>query len=247
MKRAYSVLEVKSIDADSRHIRGLATTPSTDRQGDVVLPEGAVFQLPIPLLWQHDHAQPIGHVISASVTTAGIEIVAKISTITDVGRLKDRVDEAWHAIKNGLVKGLSIGFRALERRPFGDGWKFTSWEWLELSAVTIPANADATITTIKRADRAARPCRVVRLGPEFMPKASPTSGWPDFLDRHVDAMLKTVPAKASAKVHSDLEMVATMAGATNATRHWLERQVRSERARIDDLTTRLDRLERDAE
>ena len=63
---------------------------------------GAKFKLPMPLLWQHDSEQPIGHVTHAKVTKAGIEIVAKIARIAEPGRLKDRLDEAWQSIKARL-------------------------------------------------------------------------------------------------------------------------------------------------
>ena len=36
------------------------------------------------------------------------------------------------------------------------GIDFSEWDWFELSAVTIPANADATITTIKSIDAGLR-------------------------------------------------------------------------------------------
>jgi HK97 family phage major capsid protein/HK97 family phage prohead protease len=159
MKRAYSLLTIKSIDDDSRVLEGIATTPSPDRMGDVVEPKGAVFKLPIPLLWQHDAEQPIGHVISAKVGDDGIAIRARIQRIDEPGRLKDRLDEAWQSIKHGLVRGLSIGFSPLESESLGkDTWaqRFLSWDWLELSAVTIPANAEASITALKSADRALR-------------------------------------------------------------------------------------------
>lgn len=52
--RAYSVLEIKSVNEDQRLITGIATTPETDRQGDVVNPLGAKFAAELPLLWQHN-------------------------------------------------------------------------------------------------------------------------------------------------------------------------------------------------
>jgi HK97 family phage prohead protease len=158
MNRAYSLLTVKAVDEDARQITGMATTPEPDRLGDVVEPDGAQFKLPLALLWQHDSARPIGHVTKAKVSKGGIEIVAKISHIAEQGRLKDRLDEAWQSIKAGLVRGLSIGFRPIERSFLedGDGVRFIKWEWLELSAVTIPANAETTIATIKSIDTAQR-------------------------------------------------------------------------------------------
>lgn len=154
LNRAYSLLAIKSVDAELRVITGIATTPSTDRMGDIVKSEGAEFKLPIPLLWQHDSRQPIGEVFAASVTAAGIEIKARIAKIDEPGTLKDRLDEAWQSLKSGLVKGLSIGFQSLEDADIKGtyGIRFLKWLWLELSAVTIPANGDANIQTVKQCD-----------------------------------------------------------------------------------------------
>ena len=153
MTKAYSVLKVKAIteDADTRTITGIASTPSQDRDNDVMEMEGARFALPIPLLWQHNHNEPIGEVTSATVTAEGIEIVATIVKIDEEGSLKNRTDEAWQSIKSGLVKCLSIGFRLLEYNYLEDsyGLHIKEWEWYELSAVTVPANPDAMITSVK--------------------------------------------------------------------------------------------------
>ncbi len=149
MKRAYSVLTVKSIDEDKGEIRGIATTPSVDSYGDIVEPKGAKYKLPIPLLWQHQNGEPIGTVEKATVTKDGIEVVAKIAR-----GVTDRIDEAWTLIKAGLVRGLSIGFKPDEYVFMENGgMRISAWTWLELSAVTIPANSDATIQSVKSADR----------------------------------------------------------------------------------------------
>ena len=151
MKKAYSVLQVKSVDAEQRILKGVASTPSPDRADDIVDPQGAKFALPIPFLWQHMHSQPIGQVTEAVVTDKGIEVTIQIAQIEEEGKLKDRIDEAWLSIKSGLVKGLSIGFRGItvEDIPRSWGLNFKEWEWYELSAVTVPANSEATITEIK--------------------------------------------------------------------------------------------------
>lgn len=146
MNRAFSILSIKSVDDEQGIIEGVASTPTTDRMGDVVEPKGAQFNLPLPLLWQHSAREPLGHVLSAKVTDAGIMIRAKIER----GVLPE-IDRAWTLIKAGLVRGLSIGFREIEGADIKGSWgrRFTKWEWLELSAVTIPANSEATIQTIK--------------------------------------------------------------------------------------------------
>lgn len=154
INRAWSKFTVKSVDDSKRIIEGIATTPSTDRAQDVVEPMGASFDLPMPFLWQHDSDQPVGHVIAAAPNRSGIPVTIKMAQIDEPGTLRDRLNEAWQSIKIGLVKGLSIGFAPIEHSYIeGGGIHFTKWNWLELSAVTIPANADASITAIKSADQ----------------------------------------------------------------------------------------------
>lgn len=146
--RAYSLLEITKADEDTGILEGIATTPTTDRMGDIVEPLGAQFTLPIPFLWQHLSSQPIGQVIKAVVTEKGIKVVVQIAR----GILPE-IDRAWTLIKSGLVRGLSIGFRGIESADINGTWgiRFTKWDWLELSAVTIPANAEAGITAVKSA------------------------------------------------------------------------------------------------
>lgn len=157
MNRAYALLEVKSLDEEKRIIEGIATTPTVDRAGDIVEPDGAEFKLPIPLLWQHRSDQPIGHVVAAKVSKQGIRVRAQLARIDEEGPLKNRLDEAWQSIKSGLVRGLSIGFKGTEVEQMDDsfGIRFLKWVWLELSAVTIPANQDASIEAVKSFDVAA--------------------------------------------------------------------------------------------
>ena len=50
MDRAFSSFSIKAVDEDRREVEGWASTPSTDRQNDQLLPEGAKFELPLPFL-----------------------------------------------------------------------------------------------------------------------------------------------------------------------------------------------------
>jgi HK97 family phage prohead protease len=157
---AYSTLEVKAFgeEGGKRTFKGIATTPTADRMGDVVEPKGAEFKLPIPLLWQHDNGQPIGWVRAARVTAGGIEVDCEMAAVDEEGTLKARLDEAWQSIKAKLVAGLSIGFKPIESARIGDtySYRYLKWLWLELSAVTVPANGDASITAIKAIDTSTR-------------------------------------------------------------------------------------------
>lgn len=153
--RAYSILTVKSVDAETRVIRGIATTPSPDRVGDIVEPMGVKFSNPSPLLWQHNHDQPVGTVKFDKPTANGITFEAQLPIIEESGTLKDRVDEAWQSVKAGLVAAVSIGFRVIEdgyEQIKGGGIRFLKTEVMELSLVTIPANQDATISYVKSID-----------------------------------------------------------------------------------------------
>jgi HK97 family phage major capsid protein len=159
MTRAYSLLEVKAVDKALRIIEGIASTPTPDRGGDVMMPAGAQFTLPIPFLWFHDAENPIGEVFEADVRPDGIYIKARISEVTQPGRLKTLVNDAWAAFTATppLVRGLSIGWKPIEQEPIkGTALvRVLKWIWGELSAVTVPMNTDATILSVKQADLAA--------------------------------------------------------------------------------------------
>jgi HK97 family phage major capsid protein/HK97 family phage prohead protease len=156
MDRAYSLLEVKHIEEDARVITGVATTPSPDRVGDIVEPLGVAFNNPMPLLHHHKSDQPVGFVTFGVPNKKGIGFTARLPKIADAGVLKDRVDTAWGEVKAGLVRGVSIGFRPIETERLDDGGlRFLKSEVMELSLVTIPANAEATIQSVKSFDQAA--------------------------------------------------------------------------------------------
>lgn len=157
--RAYSLLNVKGVEerADEWVITGIASTPTPDRMGDIVEPLGAKFTLPMPLLWQHYSDKPVGRVEFAKPTKDGIPYVAHLPKVVEAGTLRERIEEAVQSIKYRLVGAVSIGFRGLEgavEMLKTGGLRFLEWEWLELSLVTIPANAEATVATIKSLDSA---------------------------------------------------------------------------------------------
>jgi HK97 family phage major capsid protein/HK97 family phage prohead protease len=154
MNRAYSILTVKAVEDEQRIIRGVATTPNPDRVGDIVEPLGVQFKNPMPLLHQHVHDKPVGTVTFDKPTKDGITFEAKLPIIEEAGPLRDRIETAWGELKAGLVRAVSIGFRSLDHAWMDDGGiRFIKSEVLELSLVSVPANADAVISTIKSIDR----------------------------------------------------------------------------------------------
>lgn len=155
LDRACTLMTVKAVDEDKRVITGIASTPSPDRDGDILDSDGAKFGSETPFLWQHDRSQPIGN-CAAKRVKEGLQITAQLVKPTSdmPSQLVARLDEAWASIKSGLVKGLSIAFKPIKYAYLDSGGvHFIEWELLEVSAVTIPANAECSIQTVKSFDR----------------------------------------------------------------------------------------------
>lgn len=154
LRRAHALLDIKSIDDEQRILEGFTSTPTPDRSGDSLDPKGASFNLPLPLLWQHRTDQPIGKVLSAKVDGDGIWVKAQIDKTTGL----PFIEEAWALIKAGLVGGLSVGWKPLELPTISKDGRvatFSKWLWAETSAVTVPANSEASIALIKSLDTSA--------------------------------------------------------------------------------------------
>jgi HK97 family phage major capsid protein/HK97 family phage prohead protease len=149
----HSFTEVKAVPSgDGRRIfSGMATTQMVDRVGDTVNPLGASFKNPLVLLHQHNHEKPIGTVTFDKPTSKGIKFTAEIPVVDEPGSFKDRVDTAWAEIKSGVVRAVSIGFRAMKYAFRDDGGiDFQEIEIYELSTVSVPANSAAMIDSVAK-------------------------------------------------------------------------------------------------
>src|SRR5262245_13084224 len=147
-------LVVKSVDVEQGLITGIASTPAPDRQGDIVDLAGATFADEIPLLLHHDRQRPVG-TARLTKTNDAIHFVAQLARVDEPGPLRDRVTETAQSVKAGLYKAVSIGARPLRdglKMLKSGGMHILKSEIVELSLVTIPANADATVLSYKSAD-----------------------------------------------------------------------------------------------
>jgi len=168
IQHGYALLTVTAAPAGSSaplRLTGTATTPAPDRAGDSLDPLGAIFTNPIPLLWHHDRERPIGLVTLHAPTVAGITFDAEIPTIDAPGPLRDRTLEARQSLLAGLIRASSVGYRVLPggmTRAQSGQTRISRYEICELSLVTIPANVEATIHTVKSLDA---PYRLAALGP----------------------------------------------------------------------------------
>lgn len=146
--KSFDRLMIKEVEGKPRTFKGTASTSNPDRVNDVLLPSGASFNLPMPLLMHHDKKSPVGHVTSVAITDTSIEVEFTIPEIEEDGELKKEIDKAYQSLKYNLVKGMSVGFLpdwdAVEYRDQG-GLLIKKWDWYELSLVTIPCNKDGEV------------------------------------------------------------------------------------------------------
>lgn len=125
---------------------------NVDSHGDIVQ-KGAFSEslgrrgMPI-MLWQHDQKEPIGKFISAKETPEGLHVTGELF-IEDIPRAR----QAYRLLKEGAMKGLSIGFRTLEDDVDAEGNRtIKKVDLYEVSLVTFPSNELANVTAVKSDD-----------------------------------------------------------------------------------------------
>jgi|DEB3_MinimDraft_2_1074329.scaffolds.fasta_scaffold00660_2 HK97 family phage prohead protease len=155
-EKQFLTCEIKAVE-DSGEFRGIASVYGVeDSYGDVI-DKGAftktISENPmIPILWQHDSREVIG--MGEVKEWQGKVLVSGRLDMED-----PTAQKAYRKLKNGLMKGLSIGFYAIK----------TTWETVnerairhiselklvEVSVVTFPALESAQVTSVKNADELA--------------------------------------------------------------------------------------------
>jgi len=133
------------------YIEGYANTTTKDRVDDVV----AAWNWSEPilsnymkngfgtLLFMHDHDKPVGKILEVEGLDNGLYVRGFVSK-----SWKD----AW-MVEEGLIKGFSIGYMidwmTSRYEAMTDTYYLAIKELLEISIVTIPANPDSLIASIK--------------------------------------------------------------------------------------------------
>ena len=115
-----------------------------DRGGDVVRAGafGDVAAAGVPLLWQHGPASVIGVVESAREDARGLRVIGRVSRASAAGR------EAAAAIAQGMVDGLSFGYRVKAARGAGPR-ELLPLELVEVSVVTHPMQPMARVVAVE--------------------------------------------------------------------------------------------------
>lgn len=134
-------------------ITWFASTPEIDRYNDIVRPEAfgkamAEYMKNPVVLWQHYSERVLGMVTEYSITANGLRVKAELT---------NDIENTFQLIRDGALKGFSIGFIAKK-------WMFnveenggmekeireiTDLDLVEISVVSTPANKSSLFTLTK--------------------------------------------------------------------------------------------------
>lgn len=133
----------------------IISTNHIDRCNDIMVPSGAMLdnykRNPVVLSQHRSFDYPFGTTTSIEVTPSGIVATAKFHDFSDEAKLILKL------LNGGYLNAASIGFSPIEwtDRPPTEGEiiyptyelpqvrEYTSWDLLEWSVVTMPANSNA--------------------------------------------------------------------------------------------------------
>ena len=146
-------LDIKELDESGTFEGYGAIFGNRDAAGDVIVPgafkasltEHSIKKSTPVLLWQHDPRQPIGKWMSVSEDERGLRVKGKLTLGVEKAR------EAYALLQDGALTGLSIGYQTVksgfDRKTGARLLKQVKLH--EISLVTLPANEDARIASVK--------------------------------------------------------------------------------------------------
>ena len=153
------VLEIKSLK-ESGEFEGYGSTfgGEPDAYGDVIAPGAYSESLAkhkakgtMPkLFWQHNADEPIGKWLDANEDDHGLLMQGKLNMDVQRGR------EAYALLKAGDIDGLSIGYRIKEYSVDTENgvWTLEKLDLVEVSIVSVGANENAVVQSVKAAKAA---------------------------------------------------------------------------------------------
>lgn len=154
IRRTLVPIEVKELGDRVLEIAG--STEDVDRMGDIIKSKGWVlkpFKKNPVFMWAHDYNQPpIGRALKVWIDKETKRLMFNIEFAD--AETYEFADTIYKLYKGGFLHATSVGFIPLEwegkdednPNPKWEGNVFTKQELLELSAVPVPANANALVT-----------------------------------------------------------------------------------------------------
>lgn len=131
-------------------LEGMASTPTLDRQNDVVNPQALAesvksFMATNPvLMFAHKYGlPPIGRVLETKITDAGLWIKA----VMPRPEPETFASEVWNAARDGLLRAFSLGAR-WTRVPRGDHNEIVKADMREISLCPISVGFDTVASSV---------------------------------------------------------------------------------------------------
>ncbi len=153
--------EVGRADEAARTFWAVASSPTVDRQGDLIEPSGWDFAnfLKNPVIpWAHDYASPpVARALAVKVEKGRLLFQAQFPTAEEYAF----ADTIYRLYKGGYLRAFSVGFAPLESEVATHqvggrsltGTRYTKQELYEISCVTLPANPEALVALGLRGPR----------------------------------------------------------------------------------------------
>lgn len=158
-KKTAPIFEIKSLK-ESGEFEGYGSTfgGEPDSYGDVIAAGAYAESLAAhrakgtmpKLFWQHNSNEPIGKWLAASEDDHGLLLKGKLNMDVQRGR------EAHSLLKAGDIDGLSIGYRIKEYSVDTESgvWTLEKLDLIEVSVVSVGANENAVVSSVKAAKAA---------------------------------------------------------------------------------------------
>lgn len=148
IQRFTTMPEIRTIGEDECEV--ILSTPQRARDGHVLDPMGCnlgTYQANPIVLWQHDPSQPIGRCEDLKSTPAGVTGRVRFAPVG----ISPVADMVRGMVKAGILAAVSVGFNPTDGKPLDPrnprkGQRFTKWDLMELSFVSVPADTGAIVT-----------------------------------------------------------------------------------------------------
>lgn len=147
-----TIEKIEQLDEGTKSFVATASTEDEDRDKDIIRQDGwnlKNFKKNPMIPWSHDYWEvPVAKSLKTWIDKTAKKLMFKPQfDVDDENSMK-----IFNKYKNGFLKSFSVGFRGIkyEYRDEDDRWwggiEFLEQELLEISAVTIPANPNATVS-----------------------------------------------------------------------------------------------------
>lgn len=194
------ILEIKSLK-DTGEFEGYGSTfgGEPDSYGDVIAPGAYAESLAVhkarktmpKLFWQHNRNEPIGKWLKAEEDAHGLLMHGKLNMEVQRGR------EAYALLKDGDIDGLSIGYRIKKHSVNHETgvWTLESLDLIEVSVVSVGANDNAVVQSVKAAKAAYELTEKLKAGDRLTEREFET--WL----KGLDAGFSNSQAERAARIH----------------------------------------------